>query len=260
MSQHPQRVVVLGGGYAGLLATSRLAGRLKREVAHGHVAITLVNAADVFVERLRLHQLAANRPIEQRPIASILQGGGVTFVRGTVTRIDVARRCLDVQTDNGVQSLAYDHLIYALGSTIDRDSVPGVREHAYVLTPSGPRSAPALRQTVPALSAGGHMLVCGGGATGIEAAAEFAEAYSGLTVQLVTQGDFGQFMPPAIAACMRQALLRLGVSIRDQTTVTEVRAAEVLTGSGDVLPHDMCVWTGGFSVLALAQQAGLMVN
>jgi NADH:ubiquinone reductase (H+-translocating) len=113
MTQHPHRVVVLGAGYAGLLATARLAGRMKREVAHGRVAITLVNTADVFVERLRLHQLAANRLIEQRPIASILQGAGVTFVRGTVTRIDVARRSVDIQTGSGVQSQEYDYLIRA---------------------------------------------------------------------------------------------------------------------------------------------------
>lgn len=98
-----------------MLATARLAGRMKSEVAHGRVAITLVNAADIFVERLRLHQLAANRPIGQRPIASILQGARVTFVRGTITRIDIARRCVDVQTDSGVQSQEYDYLIYALG-------------------------------------------------------------------------------------------------------------------------------------------------
>jgi hypothetical protein len=74
------------------------------------------------------------------------------------------------------------------------------------------------------------------------------------------KGDFGQVMPPAIAACMRQTLLRLGVIIRDQTSVTEVRGAEVLTGSWDVLPHDVCLWTGGFSVPALAHQAGPSVN
>jgi NADH dehydrogenase FAD-containing subunit len=43
MTQYPRRIVVLGAGYAGLLATARLAGRLKRDVARGHVGITLVN-------------------------------------------------------------------------------------------------------------------------------------------------------------------------------------------------------------------------
>jgi NADH dehydrogenase FAD-containing subunit len=256
-------VVVLGAGYAGLLAAVRLAGRLRRDMARADVAITLVNAADVFVERLRLHQLAANRPIDARPISTVLRGTGVTFVRGTVTQLDIRQRAIDVQTDAGVQSLGYDYLIYALGSTIDRDSVPGVRTHAYALATDGPRPALALRAALTALQAanqGGRVLICGGGATGIEAAAEFAEAYPSLTVQLITQGAFGQFMPPAIAAYMRRALVQRGVTIRDQTTIAEVRAADVLTASGDAFPHDVCLWTGGFSVPALAREAGLAVN
>ena len=38
MTRHPDRIVVLGGGYAGLLVTARLAGRMKRQVAHGREA------------------------------------------------------------------------------------------------------------------------------------------------------------------------------------------------------------------------------
>jgi NADH:ubiquinone reductase (H+-translocating) len=113
--------------------------------------------------------VAANRPIDDRPISTILQGTGVTFVPGTVTHLDIMQRTIDVQTDAGVESLGYDYLIYALGSTIDRDSVPGVRAHAYALATDGPRPALALRAALSALQTankGGQVLVCGGGATG----------------------------------------------------------------------------------------------
>lgn len=86
MAQPPFRVVIIGGGYAGMLATVRLAGKIKREIQHGNVAITLVNAVDVFVERLRLHQFAANQAIPPRPIGDILRGTGVSFVRGAATQ------------------------------------------------------------------------------------------------------------------------------------------------------------------------------
>jgi NADH dehydrogenase len=125
MTELPRRVIVLGAGYAGLLATTRLAGRLRREIEGGQVAVTLVNAADVFVERLRLHQLAANHEVAQRPIAKLLEGSGVAFVRGIATHLDVARQSVGMQTDAGVQSLSYDELVYALGSTIERDSSRG---------------------------------------------------------------------------------------------------------------------------------------
>ena len=263
MVQEPVRIVVIGAGYAGMLATSRLAGKVKREIHAGGVLITLVNATDVFVERLRLHQFAAHRLIPFRPISKILSGTGVSFLPGMVTRIDLAPRTLEVQTDGGARPVAYDNLLFALGSATDRDRVPGVREHAYVLAPSGEKSADALRDLLPkvnAKSGGGRLLVCGGGATGIEAAAEFAAAYPHLQVQLVTQGNFGHAFGERIAAYMRQSLARLGVSIQDHTTIAGVRASEAVTADGAVLPFDVCLWTGGFTAPRLAREAGLAVN
>src|SRR5258708_14225942 len=149
MVKQPYRIVGIRPGYAGMRRTARLAGKIKRQIHSGEASITLINAADVFVERLRLHQFAAHRLLPFRPITDILQGTGVSFLQGTVTRVDLARRTLEVQTDAGSQSIGYDNLLYTLGSTIDPDRVPGVRERAYVLTPSGPRSAPALRALLP---------------------------------------------------------------------------------------------------------------
>ena len=77
MTQKNTEVIVIGAGYAGLLATVRLAGKTRRD----NVNITLVNASDVFVERLRLHQVAANRDI------AVSQDGQVSWV----TRKDAAK-------------------------------------------------------------------------------------------------------------------------------------------------------------------------
>jgi len=136
MDNQHTRVVIIGAGYAGMLATVRLANRLRG--AHRPADITLVNASDLFVERLRLHQFAAKRQIRQRPISNILRGTKVKFVQGYVSHIEIARRMLDVQTETGLEHIPYDNLVYALGSTIDRDSVQGVRDYAYTLTPAGP--------------------------------------------------------------------------------------------------------------------------
>lgn len=263
MVQPSHRIVVIGAGYAGLLATVRLAGKVKRQIQRGDVTITLINAADVFVERVRLHQIAANRAAPQRPIAGILRGTGVSFVCGLVTRIDTAGHTLEVETGATVQQIHYDNLLYALGSTIDRDGVPGVREHAYVLTPTGQHSVAVLRELLPRLNTdnqGGRLLVCGGGATGIEAAAEFAESFANLRVQLVTQGEFGAFTRKDVADYMRQSLIQMGVTIQEWTTITELRASEALTTSGALLPYEVCLWAGGFSVPPLARETGLAVN
>jgi len=256
MTRRPTQIVIIGAGYAGLLATVRLAGK-----THGqNVNITLVNGSEVFVERLRLHQFAANQSVEQRPLTTLLQNTGVKFVCGLVSRIDPEGRELVVQAEAETRRIRYDYLLCALGSVIDRDSVPGVRDHAYTLTPSGPLSAVALREALPALNEiGGRLVVCGGGATGIEAAAEFAESYPNLRVQLVTRGEFGMFLNEPVAAYMRLALTRLGAMIQDHTTVTAVRANEIQTEAG-MIPHDLCLWAGGFAAPPLARESGLALN
>lgn len=257
MIENRTRVLVLGAGYAGLLAAVRLAGKTRGQ----DVAITLVNAADHFVERLRLHQFAANRAVAARPIVKTLEGTGVEFVQGVVTNIDPTRHAVVVEAGGYTRRLAYDKMVYALGSTIDRDGVPGVREHAFTLTPAGPRSASELREILPSLNAAHARVVIGGaGATGIEAAAEFAGTYPNLRVTLITRGAFGLFSNDKIAAYMRLSLDRLGVTMIDHTTIAEVRAGGVRTASGETIPYDLCLWTGGFSLLPLAREAGLSVN
>src|SRR5690348_11967659 len=132
-----KEIVVLGAGYAGLLATMRLARLLRRRP----VRITLVNAMDTFTERLRLHQFATNQPVRWRSIPQTLRGTGVRFIQARVVRLEPERRAVVVCAGGHEQDLSYDHLVYALGSDIDRASVPGVAAHAYTLTPRGERSA-----------------------------------------------------------------------------------------------------------------------
>ncbi|HEX2909185.1 MAG TPA: FAD-dependent oxidoreductase [Chloroflexia bacterium] len=256
------QVVVIGAGYAGLLATVRLAGKLQRSRAlrARPVKITLVNASDLFVERLRLHEFAANRVVKPRPLESYLKGTGVQFVQGYVSHLDADRHILKVETKAGNHHISYDKLLFALGSLTDRNSVSGVDQYAYTLTPVGPLSAVELREQLPIFNAkGGRLVVCGGGATGIEAAAEFASNYPNLKVSLLTQGVFGEFLGKAVAVYMRKALEDWGVTILDNTVVSQVKPNEVVCSTG-TLGYDLCLWTGGFIAPPLAREAGLAVN
>ena len=248
-------VLVLGGGYAGLLAALRVANRGRR---HG-ARVTLVNAADSFVERIRLHQVAAGHRVASRPITRMLRGTGAEFVQGRVLRLDPRRRRVMIERDGGTHQIEYDTLIYALGSTIDTDSVPGVRDHAVTL--GGTAQAQALHVCLAdAAARGGHLVVCGGGLTGIEAASECAQAYPGLSVSLVTRGQFGDQLSERGRLYLRGAFTRLGIAVRDGLTVERVRADRLeVTGTRPV-PFDLCLWAGSFSVSPLAWEAGLQVN
>lgn len=130
---------MLGAGYAGLLFTMRLA----RKTRGKPVRITLVSDADTFTERLRLHQFATNQQVQWRSIATVLRGTAVEFIQGRIGSFSLDEKAVVLVEEGQERRLPYDYLVYALGSVIDRQSVPGVKEHAYTLAPRGPRSAEA---------------------------------------------------------------------------------------------------------------------
>jgi NADH dehydrogenase len=104
------------------------------------------------------------------------------------------------------------------------------------------------------------VVVCGGGATGIETAAQVASVYPHIKVHLVTQGSLAFSWGKSVAEAIRRRLVRLGVEIIDQTSVTAVRAHSVVIEQGSELVCDLCIWTGGFVAPPLAREAGLAVN
>src|SRR4051812_40748752 len=99
-----KKVVVIGAGYAGLRAALNLAP---------HVNVTVVDPADRFTERVRLHEKATGRADVTHSLRGFLEPAGVKHVPAKVTRIDTA--AAQAHTDDG-QVLRYDRLIYALGS------------------------------------------------------------------------------------------------------------------------------------------------
>ncbi|MGW6554047.1 oxidoreductase, partial [Streptomyces sp. NPDC055051] len=86
------RIVVLGAGYTGAVAAGRLARRLRGE----DVSIRLVNAEPDFVERVRLHQLAAGQDLTPRPFDEMFAGTGVELTLARVAAVDVDRRAVTV--------------------------------------------------------------------------------------------------------------------------------------------------------------------
>lgn len=247
-----KRIVVVGAGYGGLLAAVRLAGKSRQ------AEVVLVNQTEVFVERVRLHQYAANQPVRFRKLVDILDGTGIRFVHGTVDHIDLARRSVSVA---GAADLPYDYLVYALGSLTDLDDVPGVRDHAFSLKALGPRSVEDLKTLLPELDLdSGRLVVVGGGATGVEAAAEFAESYPNLQITLATRGKIMPAFPGKPRDHVVYRLAQLGVDVKSDTRIASVSANAVVREDGSEIPFDACVWCGGFKAPLLAAQAGLAVN
>ncbi|GAB0104363.1 FAD-dependent oxidoreductase [Nocardia sp. JMUB6875] len=247
MTEHNthHKVVVIGGGYSGTVAANRL--RLRADVD-----VALVNPRPRFVDRVRLHQLVAGTGEATIDYGTLL-GTGIELVVDSATRIETASR--KVQLASG-GALDYDHVIYAVGSTAAIPSIPGAAEFAYPIAEF--ESARRVHARLDELPLDAPITIVGGGATGIETAAELAER--GRVVTLVCGGTL---MPSLSAPGRRYVakwLTRHGVVILEAARVTEVRPDAVVLADGGVHPSALTIWTTGFGVPKLAADSGLRTD
>nr|WP_055504577.1 FAD-dependent oxidoreductase [Nonomuraea pusilla] len=250
------RIVVVGAGYAG----AYVAGNLTRRLSPADTEITVVNAEPDFVERLRLHQLAAGHEIEAPKLADVFAGTGIRLRLARVTAVDPERQVVAIAGADGGE-LGYDTLVYALGSHVADHGVPGVAEHAFHVTARP--AALRLRERLDRLvrrGEGGRVLVVGDGLTGIETATEFAESRPSLSVALIARGELGARLSDGARSHLRQACDRLGITVLEHTSVEAVEATRVLCADGTALASDATVWTAGFSVSPIAAASGLKVT
>ncbi|WP_049564028.1 NAD(P)/FAD-dependent oxidoreductase [Streptomyces sp. SBT349] len=252
------RIVLLGAGYAGAYT----AGILARRLSPADTEITVVNAEPDFVQRMRLHQLAAGQEIAAPKLADVFAGTGIRLRLARVTAVDPERRVVAVaHADGGSGELGYDTLFYALGSRVADHGVPGVAENAFDV--AGRPSALTLRERLDGLErrgAGGSVLVVGDGLTGIETATEIAESRPGLPVTLVARGELGARLAVGAGGHLRRACDRLGITVLEHTTVEAVEATRVLCADGTALASDATVWAAGFAVSPIAAAGGLEVT
>ncbi|MEU6300389.1 NAD(P)/FAD-dependent oxidoreductase [Streptomyces erythrochromogenes] len=247
------RIVVLGAGYAGAYA----AGSLARRLSSADVEITVVNPVPDFVERMRLHQLAAGQDLAVRRLTDVFAGTGVRLRLARVTGIDPVRRTVALTGEDGDRELAYDTLVHALGSSSAHHDVPGVAEYAFDV--AGRPSALRLRERLSRLGAGDTVLVVGEGLTGIETATELAESRPDLSVALAARGEPGAWLSPGARRHLYRAFDRLGITVHEHSGIEAVEPTRAFTVDGAALPADVTVWSAGFAVHPIAAAGGLEV-
>jgi len=250
-------VVVLGAGYAGLMAALRLARPKWR------LRIALVSARDYFLERVRLQETVVTAVERRIPsLAAFVAGTGINFIHGRITSIDVHQRRVCIACGTQERAIGFSDVVYALGSDIDTDGVPGIATHAYRLeSKEGAYSAAALRTRLnesgsPAV----RIIVVGGAETAVEVAGEIKTTWPRSAVTMISRSRCGDFRGPRVENAVRAALTKLGVSLIDDQMVKEVRANEVATASGRAIPFDLCIWSGGLRSSPLAREAGIAVD
>ncbi|MFI6009603.1 NAD(P)/FAD-dependent oxidoreductase [Streptomyces sp. NPDC051243] len=241
------KVLVVGGGYGGVTAANRLARR-------DGVSVTLVNPRPDFVERIRLHQLVTGSDDAVESFGKVL-GENVRLVVDTATRIDTAERRVSLA---GGDTVSYDYLVYAVGSGACDPGVLGAAEFAHRV--SDFEGAQLLRSALDATPVTAAVTVVGAGPTGLETAAELAEA--GRPVALVCGDVLGPSLHARVRRPVARRLAELGVTVLEGpgAQVTEVTQDAVRLDDGRVLPSAVTIWTAGFRVPDLAARSGLRTD
>ena len=245
MTDH--HVIVIGAGYAGCMAANRLQ-------ATGVARVTLIDPHPQFVERIRLHQLAAGTGAATLDFATLLHPG-ITRVEAAVTQIDGPARRVVLDDE---RSHTYDKLIYAVGSGTGSSSVPGVAEFADRVGDAD--EAQRLAERLAGAPRDAAIVVVGGGLTGVEVAAEMAQVRPHGSVTLVAGGGLVPTAGAIGARSVARRLRRLGVDVIDGTTASEVTDSKVTLADGRTLGADITVWTTGFGVPPLARESGLATD
>ncbi|WP_439407774.1 NAD(P)/FAD-dependent oxidoreductase [Bradyrhizobium sp. DASA03076] len=250
-------VVVLGAGYAGMMAALRL-GRRRLGLR-----VALVNGNEQFVERVRLQETMV-APVKPR-IASLsryLRRTNVRFIHACVLSLDPIRNTVTIDEDGSPRTIAFTQLIYALGSHVDTDNAAGAPEHAFRLDPGeGPRSAAALRAALHEIAGRpARVLAVGGGPLSVEAAGEAKSTWPNMSVTLLSPTRVGDFSSAEVQSVIRRDLTRLGVELVDNERVTGIESDAAMTASGRRIPFDICIWAAGMRAPAIARLAGLQVD
>jgi NADH dehydrogenase len=264
------RVVVIGGGFAGLAALAALSG--------SGAVVSLVDENVYSTFKPLLYEVATaglTSADVAYPLWSVTRKHGARFLKGKLTEIDFAGRV--ARLEDGI-SLPYDYLILATGVTANFFGIPGADKHSMSMYTR--RDAVAFRERLmtelETRSWGGvkaslSIAIAGGGATGVEMAGTLAElrnialpaAFPGIDpatmhVTLIEQAPalIGPFKKKERDYAQQQ-LINRGVDVRLGTAIKEVTADGVMLADGTEVASDITVWAAG--VAAPGSAGGLDV-
>ncbi len=272
------RIVVVGGGAGGLELVRKLASGLKR----GPFDVALVERNRTHIWKPLLHEVAAgslDANLDEVGYRSHAHRWGYRYFFGAAEAVDRASRHVVLAPtldEDGSEVIArhripYDWLVLAVGSVSNDFGTRGVREHCMFLEDRA--QADRFRQRLlnhclrvsrtladdPASDAHVDIAIVGGGATGVELAAELYNAAAGLKhygledfdesrlrVTLIEAGPrILPALPEKLAAAARAELEALGVRVLTGVAVTEVTARGMVLAGGETVPADLRLWAAG---------------
>lgn len=268
-----RNIVIVGAGFAGTTLARELAPLLppgsqivlisEESYTTFHPMLAEVVGAAVFPEQVVV-------PVRQ------MIDRTARFVMGRVLAIDDQRREVHAQTLAGLLAIPYEHLVLAFGTRANLKLVPGLAEHALPIKLVGDAlharnrvlqrlARMELENDPAARRALGHIVVIGGGFSGVEVAGALADFLHGalryyprvhadeLQVTLLHDGDaLLPELPAPLGASAERSLLARGVQVRLRARAIAVDAGGVTLDGGELVPAATVICTVGTGTHPLA--------
>lgn len=287
------QIVVVGGGAGGLELVRRLGAKFGRK-RHD---IILVDKNLSHIWKPLLHEVAAgalDANLDEVGYRGHCYRWGYRFFQGSLDGIDRAAKTISlapVVDEDGSEVIAghtirYDILVLAVGSVSNDFGVPGVKDYCTYLDSRDQADKFRTRLLNNCLRVSRAMMknpsadelvrvaIVGGGATGVELAAELYNAAGALShyglevfdesrlrVTLLEAGPrILPLLPEKLSAAARYELGQLGVEVKDNTQVIEARAGKLLTKCGQMIEADLMVWAAGVKGAEFLSGLGLETN
>lgn len=249
------KIVIVGGGFGGAY-TARY---LKRFAKTGRAEITLINRNNYFLFTPLLHEVATGGLSEHsviEPIREIFHDSSVHFVQAEVKTIDTKKKV--VLTSAG--KITYDYLVLSTGSETNYYATVGAEKYSYTL--KNLSDAVTLRKQIINNYEKGKtkFAVIGGGATGVELAAELIEFLNetllpyqeteelrkntSVTLVCASPELIPQF-PSELRKIAHETLIKKGVKIKANSRVTEVNNSGIKLADGSDIESETVIWVAG---------------
>ena len=285
--------VIVGGGAGGL----ELACKLGRKL--GPRKVTLVDSRLYHIWKPSLHEVAAGTlDIHQEGLSyqMLAHDNGFTFVYGAMTALDSGAQRVTVGAVNdaaGVEvlpprELDYKGLVLAVGSTSNYFGVPGARENTISLNATEDaerfrltllrlmaRVEQEMHEAADAAHPGIDIVIIGGGATGVELAAELREA-SGVYMsygfrQMDAHRDVRITLlegaerilaplPDRVSGAALRLLNERAIKVVTGCRVTKIDADHIEDAQGNSYRSNLCVWAAGIRAPEFLSTLGLPTN